>query len=405
MKLVLRAALFAVLALGYGLPAHPQALPSEPISFADGRVTVGGDVSVSVGPDDTGFFNYTDYEHSALRLFHVDVTTSIGMGGHFSVLGEMSTENGDGLRAYALYLRIRPWIDRPFDIQAGRVPPTFGAFGRHVYSTDNPLIGYPLAYQYLTSLRADALPVNADELLSMRGRGWLSQFSLGSREPAAGLPLATAFRWDTGVQVHAAAGPMVDATAAVTTGTLSNPLFADDNSGRQIAGRLSVHPLAGLLIGASAARGPFVSSTAARGAVGDGHDGAFTQTALGGDIEYSHAYYLVRAETVFSEWKVPAVGTPIIDRPLRALATYVEGRYKVRPGLYVAARLDHLGFNEVTGSLGPQTWEAPVNRIEVGGGYSIQRNLLLKVSCQRNTREGGRVTRATFGAVQLLFWF
>ena len=405
MKLALRAALFAVLALGHGRPAHPQALPSEPLSFADGRVTVGGDVSVSVAPEDTGFFNYTDYEHSALRLFHVDVTTSIGMGGHFAVLGELSTDNGDGVHAYALYLRIRPWIDRPFDIQAGRVPPTFGAFGRHAYSTDNPLIGYPLAYQYLTSLRADALPVNADELLSMRGRGWLSQFSLGNRDPAAGLPLVTAFRWDTGVQVHAAAGPMVDATVAVTTGTLSNPLFADDNSGRQIAGRLSVHPLAGLLIGASAARGPFVSSTAARGAVGDGHDGEFTQTAFGGDIEYSHAYYLVRAETVYSEWKVPAVGTPVIDTPLRALATYVEGRYKVLPGLYVAARLDHLGFNEVTGSLGPQTWDAPVNRIEVGGGYSIQRNLLLKVSCQHNTRDGGRVTRATLGAVQLQFWF
>jgi hypothetical protein len=249
------------------------------------------------------------------------------------------------------------------------------------------------------------LPVNANELLSMRGRGWLSQFSLGNRDPAAGLPLVTAFRWDTGVQVHAAAGPMVDATAAVTAGTLSNPLFADDNSGRQIAGRLSVHPLAGLLIGASAARGPFVSNTAARGAVGDGHDGAFTQTAFGGDIEYSHAYYLVRAETVLSEWKVPAVGTPVIDTPLRALATYVEGRYKVHPGLYIAARLDHLGFNEVTGSLGPQTWDAPVSRIEVGGGYSIQRNLLLKVSWQHNTRDGGRVTRETLAAAQLLFWF
>jgi hypothetical protein len=404
MKLVLRAALFAVLALGCSLPARPQALPSEPITFADGRVTLGGDVSVSAGSEDLGFFNYTDYEHSALRLFHADLMTSVGMGGHFSVLGELSVENGDRPEAFALYLRIRPWIDRPFDIQAGRVPPTFGAFGRHVYSTDNALIGYPLAYQYLTSLRADALPLNADELLSMRGRGWLSQFSLGSRDPAAGLPLATAFRWDTGIQVHTASA-IVDVTAAVTAGSLSNPLFKDDNSGRQIAGRVAVHPLPGLLVGTSAARGPFVSSTAARGAVGDGHDGEFTQTALGGDIEYSHAYYLVRAETVFSEWKVPSVGAPVIDTPLRALATYVEGRYKLRPGLYVAARADHLTFNEVTGSLGPRTWEAPVTRIEIGGGYSIQRNLLLKVSGQRNTRDGGRVTRSTLGAVQLLFWF
>ena len=80
MKLVRRAALFAVLALGHSVPARPQAIPSEPITFAEGRVTLGGDVSVSVGSEDTGFFDYTDYEHSALRLFHADLTTSIGMG-------------------------------------------------------------------------------------------------------------------------------------------------------------------------------------------------------------------------------------------------------------------------------------------------------------------------------------
>src|SRR5882724_9463306 len=98
MKLVLRAALL-VLALGHSLPARTQSLPSEPLSFAGGRVTIGGDVSASIAPEDTGFFNYTDYDHSALRLFRVDVSTSIGMGGHFSVLGEVRTENGDRLHA------------------------------------------------------------------------------------------------------------------------------------------------------------------------------------------------------------------------------------------------------------------------------------------------------------------
>ena len=75
---------------------------------------------------------------------------------------------------------------------------------------------------------------------------------------------------------------------------------------------------------------------------------------------------------------------------MRALATSVEGRYKIRPGFYVAARVDHLGFSEIVGSNGPQTWDAPVTRIEVGGGYSIQRNLLLKVSVQFDQRDGGR---------------
>src|SRR4029077_17030560 len=141
-----------------------------------------------------------------------------------AVLADIRSENAfeDGFktetpRPYGLYVRIRPWANRAFTIQAGPVPPTSGAFARRNYASDNLLIGYPLAYQYLTSLRADAVPAAADELLSMRGRGWLSQFSLGNREFAAGLPLVSAFRWDTGVQVHAA-GHAVDAAAAITTG-------------------------------------------------------------------------------------------------------------------------------------------------------------------------------------------
>jgi hypothetical protein len=367
-------------------------------------VTIGADVSATVGGDDTGFFNYSDYEHSTLRMFRIDVTGAFTISSHLAVLSEVRTENVGPLRAYALYLRIRPWTSRALDIQVGRLPPTFGAFARRIYPSDNILIGYPLAYQYLTSLRPDALPMNANELLAMRGRGWLSNFSLGNMTPNNGLPLMNGFRWDTGVQVHAASD-LVDATVSVTTGTLSNPLFTDDNSGRQLTGRLSVHPLPGLIVGASAARGPFVTATAARGAVGDGRDGEFTQTAWGGDVEYSRDYYLVRAETIFSEWRVPAVGRPTIDAPLRALASYLEGRYKIRPGFYLAARVDHVGFSEVTGSEGPETWDAPVTRIEFGGGYSIQRNLLLKASYQHNTRDGGRVTTLNLVAAQIVYWF
>src|SRR6202521_1655125 len=97
------------------------------------------------------------------------------------------------------------WVSRrarDFDIQVGRVPPTFGAFARRTYASDNPLIGYPLAYQYLTALRPDAVPASADEMLRMRGRGWLSSYSIGNLTPDRGLPIASAFRWDTGVQVH-----------------------------------------------------------------------------------------------------------------------------------------------------------------------------------------------------------
>ena len=389
--------------------AAAQTLPSEPIALANGRVTVSGDVSAAYGSEDPGYFNYTDYDHSALRLLRLDLTAAVKAGPHFTLLGEIRSENFGAVRPYALYLRIRPWTTRDFDIQVGRVPPTFGAFARRTYANDNPLIGYPLAYQYLTSLRPDAVPASADELLSKRSKGWLVRYSLG--EPAAdhGVPLVSAFRWDTGVQAHTTVG-MLSATAAVTTGTVSNPLFADDNQGRQVAGRVELRPAPGLILGTSLARGPFVSQSAARAAAGDGHDAEFTQTAWGGDAEYSRDHYLLRFETIVSRWQMPSAPAPpeqiALQTPLGAVSASVEGRYTLRPGLYVAARYDHLGFGDETSARETVPWDAPVTRIEIGAGYSIQRNLLLKGAFQYDNRDGGVLQRVThMVASQLVFWF
>jgi hypothetical protein len=401
------ALLLVVCAVG---AADAQVLPSEPIALANGRVTVSGDLSAAYGSDDPGFFNYTDYEHSALRLFRVDLTAAVKAGPHFTVLGEIRTENLGEVRPYALYLRIRPWTTRDFDIQVGRVPPTFGAFARRTYANDNPLIGYPLAYQYLTSLRPDALPASADELLRKRSTGWLVRgYSYGDPSPNPGVPLVSAFRWDTGVQAHTTVG-ILSATASVTTGTLSNPLFSDDNQGRQWAGRIELRPATGLILGTSLARGPFISQAAARAALGEGQDAQFMQTAWGGDAEYSRDHYLLRFETIVSRWQIPIVPAPAsqvaLQTPLGAVSTSTEGRYKLRPDLYVAARYDHLGFSDETSATATLPWDAPVTRIEIAAGYSIQRNLLLKGAFQHNNRDGGVLQQvAHMFAAQLVFWF
>jgi hypothetical protein len=389
-------------------PVDGQVLPSEPFVFAGGVVTLSGDVSATVGAEDPGFFNYTDYEDSLLRMVRATLATAVRAGPHLSVLGEIRTQysfaleppsgQADFPEIYALYARVRPWVGRRFDVQIGRIPPTFGSFPRRRYESENPLIGYPLAFQYLTSLRADAIPSNADELLQMRGRGWLASYSVGNPAPAPGVPLGNALRWDTGVQAHVATD-LVELTGSVTTGTLSNPLFRDDNGGRQVAARVEMHPTPGLHVGASGAHGPFVSDQAVPDGGGAG-DGSSSQTAWGADAEYSSGYYLVRAEAVFSEWRLPTLA----DR-LRSLGGWVEGRYKLRPGLYAAARLDHLTFSNISGSRAADTWDARVTRIEAGGGVSLQRNVLLKISVQTDHRDGGRTRDDTMLAGQLVYWF
>ena len=70
-------------------------------------------------------------------------------------------------RIRALYLRVKPFEARAFDLQAGLIPPVFGLYPRRAYGDDSPLIGFPLTYQYLTTMRADAVPQGADDLLAV----------------------------------------------------------------------------------------------------------------------------------------------------------------------------------------------------------------------------------------------
>jgi hypothetical protein len=411
-----RVACAATLALCVSTPARAQSIPSEPVVLAGGRLTLSGDVTGTMScsaanettpancHEETGFFNYTDYKRSTLRMLRMDLRAAVRAGDHVSVLADLRSENGTSPRPYGLYVRIRPWATRDLDVQIGRVPPTFGSFARRSYAADNLLIGYPLAYQYLTSLRPDSIPANADELLGMRGRGWLSSFSVGEPDANNGLPIMSAFRWDTGVQVHAS-NAIIEGAAAVTTGSLGNPLVGDDNAGKQVAGRVALRPVAGLVVGTSAARGPFLTRGAVRAAPAAARDASYTQSAVGVDVEYSRDYYLVRVETIVSDWTLPVAGAPAIDLPLRAIATSVEGRYKLHPRLYVAGRFDSLGFSRVSGTTRADEWEAPVSRTEIGGGYSLQRNLQLKLSVQHNRRDGGRVGLVNIGAAQLVFWF
>jgi hypothetical protein len=382
-------------------PASAQDLPSGPLSFGNGLVTIGTEVSISATPqDDTdgAWFNYTDYERNALRLFRLGVSADVRITDRISVLTEIRSENWDEVTPYALYVRVRPFRNRPIDIQAGRIPPTFGAFARRNYGSGNLLIGYPLAYQYLTAVRPDALPSSTDDVLQMRARGWRPSYPLGSLEIAPGLPLVTAFRWDTGVQARV--GPeSFNASVAVTNGTTSDPRTRDNNDGKQIAGRVQWRPAAALSAGLSAARGAYVADAALASVTLLSGANRSTQQAIGIDAEVSRDHWMLRGEAIWNHWQVPT-----LSRNLAATSAFLEGSYKVAPASFVAARIDRLSFNRVSGSRETSTWDAPVTRLEAGIGYYIRRNLLAKGTYQHNWRDGGLITSRGLLAAQLHFW-
>ena len=404
MRVLGRGSWVLLVLLACAAPAAAQWLPEEPVSVAGGRVVLGGEVTATVGEEDPGFFNYTSYEFSALRNFRMALSAELRATEHVQVLGEMRFDQGRVLEMYGLFLRIRPWPARRFDIQAGRIPPTFGAMTRTAYGSGNFLIGQPLAYQYLLSLRSDALPVSTDDLLRMRGRGWLSNFPIGNLAAAPGLPMVNTSRWDTGVQVHGVAGKL-EWTGAVTAGSLSDPRFRDNNSGRQVAGRLVARPTPALTFGASASRGAWLNRTIDAAVAGEDSGDHTRQLAFGGDAEFSAGPLLIRAEAIRSTWTLPATSTTLWPEPLIATSMLIEGRYKIAPGLYVATRADRIDFSRIAGRDGPRTWEARTWRMEAGAGYSVTRNIQVKASWQHNDRDGGRVRQDSLISGQVLYWF
>ena len=392
-----------LMSVAAGASARAQSLPAGPVSAFDGRVSLGAEVVATIGEEDEeAYFNYTDYQHNAFRMFRAGLSAEWRALERVNFVAEVRSEDLDAVRAYAAYVRVRPWRSVAFDVQAGRIPPAFGSFGRRAYTSDNPLIGYPLAHQYLTSLRADAIPNTVDDLLIMRGRGWEVTYPAGSPAPAPGLPILSAFRWDTGVQAHWR-GARIEATGAITAGTLSDPQVGDNNGGKQLSGRVAAHPVPGLIVGGSAARGQWLDRSVTA-LVPESPD-TFVQRALGADLEYSRDYWMVRTEMIWSRWTLPfaAAGT---HQDLDALAMWIEGRYRITPRIVVAARADTLGFSKIADAGGQLVdWEADVKRFEANVGYYVQRNLMLRLAVQHNDRDGGRVREKTYVSGQVAYWF
>ena len=395
-------ALLVLVALVPGWAAAQQ-LPGGPVTALDGRLSVGGEVSATFGDEDhTAYFNYTDYEHNTLRMLRIALAAAWRPISRIELVGEVRSEDLHQVRPYAAFVRVRPWPAHAFDVQVGRIPPAFGAYGRRSYQNDNGFIGYPLAYQYLTSLRTDAIPATVADLLVMRGRGWQASYPVGSPEPGPGVPVISAFRWDTGVQAHWE-GRHVEATGAITAGTLGAPRSRDDNDGKQLSGRVAARPVAGLILGASGARGEFLSKDVTRNLPPS--SGPYAQTAFGADGEYSRDHWLVRGELIWSRWNMPFI-TPQITEDLDAFGGWIEGRYRITPRIVAAARFDRLTFSRIAAGTGVlRTWDAPVERIEADAGYYLQRNLVLRFAVQHNDRSGGRVRSRTYFSGQIAYWF
>jgi hypothetical protein len=129
------------------------------------------------------------------------------------------------------------------------------------------------------------------------------------------------------------------------------------------------------------------------------------QRALGLDLEYSRGPALARGELVRVSWDMPAVRRPELRGPLAATAGFLELRWRMAPGLDLAARADRLAFGRIPLAQTERSWDAAVWRLEAGVAYALRRNLRLKAAYQHNRRDGGYRREGRFLVGQAHLWF
>jgi hypothetical protein len=389
---------------GVSLPAAAQTPDTHAYSH-EPRLAVGGELSVVVSPrEDEGFFNDTDYDINRLRSARLRLFGEWHVASQLSIVGEIRSDNGTRLITPTAYVRWRPRAAGRLVIQAGRIPPVFGAFSRRPYGRDNLTIGQPLAYQYLTSLRPDALPATTDDLLQMRGRGWEPSFPIGSTDVRAGIPLVSVATWDTGVEATWHRGP-IEIAGALSRGSPAVPVVRETNGGVSVSGRVAIVGPAGLTAGLSAARGQWLNDSvldlvSARGRT-------FAQSVIGVDGEFGSGPWLLRGEWVHAGFELPLLDAGLAAR-ITARAAFVEARYRLHPRWQVSARADRLDFGTILGTSiasAPTPWDAPVTRLEGVLGFRATRALEVRAGWQQNWRDGGRVRRLGLPAVSVLYWF
>jgi hypothetical protein len=224
-----------------------------------------------------------------------------------------------------------------------------------------------------------------------------------------GLPLIYDPCWDVGVR---AVGSFwrLEYAVGVMSGTLSDPKSAggDNNSGKQVTGRVGLVVHRSLYVGLSASRGAYLDESlkvplAAKGLrVGDFH-----QEIAGVDASISFGHLQVIGEVAFNRWGVPNIRRASGERqPVSCRGLYAEARYALRPGLYVAARFDRLSFGRIENGTGtPLPWEDGVDQIEAGIGYYLTDRVISKWLVQKTDKQGPLGFETTFGATQLSISF
>lgn len=287
--------------------------------------------------------------------------------------------------AYAVINNLVPDL---VNLKIGLIPSPFGNYGlRSTYFNLNPVIGVPAQWHYKTAMVREPLVIDNQGTLYNA-----NSYILNNRNEyhRGGTPIGYDACWDTGIEANGVLGKF-EYAFAMTNSAMSNPTYAADNNGYQYIARLGFNPLLGMRMGISGAVAPYIGRFApavdsvqfSQEWVRDTFDLESYQQRLGG-VYFEYLVHRIElfSEWVHSEWDVPGLR----EETLYTQSGYLEIRWDLVPGWYVAGRVDYMDFSKIADPRVPGTsdkhWDVPFVRYEPGIAWRFRREGMIKLVYQ-----------------------
>ncbi len=310
------------------------------------------------------------YDSYRFRFF-----ATAAVSDRLDIFTELLANEDVGVVPFGAYATFHPSPGRDLNLEIGLIPWPIGDWAPRANSDKNPLIGIPTMYHYHTSLVQGVVVPSTDALIAAAGQGSYGVSYAGW----PGMPIIYDQWWDFGAAFLGSARPFEFAVGFVNGSPgFPNP-GVDHTPGKSVMGRLGLAPMPSLRFGVSGSYGPYLDD-GVEGSLSPGQKvGDFNQVLAMADVELSTGHAEFHAEGFSNMWETPTVGD------LGVKGGYAELKYALPAGFYVAGRYDVMRFDDVVDSTGTAlSWDADVDRLEVGAGYRVTKGVIAKVTYQRN---------------------
>ena len=290
------------------------------------------------------------------------------------------SDHGAEIRLDEYALRITPWQDGRFTLQAGKFATVVGNWVPRHLSWDNPFINAPLVYENVTAIQDKYAPPSPLYFIYSPYVYQKYTFNpvIWGPSYASGISVSGQLgRFDYAVEMKNASLSSRPESWYITENGFENPTFSS---------RVGFRPNEAWNFGFSGSEGPYFRREA-EPTLPPGRDiGDYREFVLGQDISFAWHHLQLWAEFYEARFEVPNVGDA------DTFAYYIEAKYKFTPQVFGAIRWNQQLFSTISnGYGGNEPWSPDLCRIDVAVTYRFTTHAQLKLqySFQHETTAPG----------------